>query len=344
MSIDHSLESICYADTSMRPQYASHIASVRSRLPVWLAVLVAVSVLVIPKTSHAAAQAKFGVYVTGIHELDVLNNSFAIDLYVWWVSRDLVINPTSDFQIVNGRHWQVRSVNTRTLPDGSHYTAAFVSAVVNYSYRLRRYPFDRHSLRVVFETPYTASELRLAPDVVDSTISELVEVPGFKVGELRLLEYVKGYDTRFGLGQTHADQFSRVVLDIEIRRESQYLVTQLFAGLLVANLISLLIYFVNVSALGVRATLATTAILAAIGNIYTLGGQFTPASRSLLVDRISVATFTMIVFALLTSIVAEWLYERDRGQAAVRVNWTMFLAMAIAFLSFIGWSLLDAIP
>ncbi|MEZ5446712.1 MAG: hypothetical protein R3F45_13155 [Gammaproteobacteria bacterium] len=320
-----------------REMQAGHVRHV---LAAWLA-LVLIAAAPSP-ASAAPADVRFGMYVTGIHGLDVVNNSYDMDLYVWWVSEKHAINPVSDFQIVNGRHWQVRSVNSRTLPDGSRYNAAFVSATVNHNWNLRRYPFDRHVLRVIFETPYTASELRLVPDIVDSKLSELVDLPGFRLGTLRLLEHVKGYDTRFGLGTEKADQFSRVVMELEITRDSQYLVATQFTGLLVANLISLLIYMVNVSALGIRATLATTAILAGVGNVYTLGEHVTRAARSLLVSQLATATFLMIVVALVTSIAAEWLLERDRGQAAVRLNWTACIVVTILFLAYVTWLVVEA--
>lgn len=331
---------ICYADTTMPRHREMHAGHVRHVLAAWL-FLVLIAAAPAP-VSAAPAEARFGMYVTGIHGLDVVNNSYDMDLYVWWVSDKYAIDPHSDFQIVNGRHWQVRSVNSRTLPDGSHYSAAFVSATVNHNWNLRRYPFDRHVLRVIFETPYTASELRLVPDIVDSKLSELVDLPGFRLGTLRLLEHVKGYDTRFGLGTEKADQFSRVVMELEISRDSQYLVATQFTGLLVANLISLLIYMVNVSALGIRATLATTAILAGVGNVYTLGEHVTRAARSLLVSQLATATFLMIVVALVTSIAAEWLLERDRGQAAVRLNWTACIAVTILFLAYVTWLVVEA--
>jgi hypothetical protein len=305
----------------------------------WLiAVAVSLGLVLPPLASATATQVRFGAYVTGIHDIDVPNGSYGMDMYVWWVSRDHAINPESDFQIVNGRQWQVRGVNTRTLPDGSHYSAAFVAATVQHNWNLRRYPFDHHVLRVIIESPYTASEVRLSPDVVDSRLSELVDLPGFRIGDLRMLEYVKGYDTRFGLGTEKADQFSRVVLEVDIRRESQSLVAPLFIGLLVANVVSLLIYMVNVSALGIRATLATTAILAAVGNMYTLGEHVARASRSVLVTQLATATFVMIVIALTTSIAADWLFERDRGQTAIRLNWAMFTVATLAFVGYVSWS------
>jgi hypothetical protein len=285
---------------------------------------------------------KFGVYVTDIHGIDVINNSYEMDMYVWWVSDHKTFNPESDFQIVNGRHWTVRGVNTRVLPDGRHYTAAFVSATVQHNWNLRRYPFDKHVLQVIFESPFTASEMRLEPDITDSKLSDLVEIPGFSLGTLRLLEYVKGYDTRFGLGADNADRFSRVVMELVIERESHFLAVTLFIGLLVANLISLFIYVVKVSSLGIRATLGTTAILAAVGNVYTLGDQVTRASRSLLVIQMTVATFTMIVVALITSIAAEWLCEHDKSQTAERMNWAVFCIAVVTFIAYVAWSVLQA--
>lgn len=307
------------------------------------AALLLLAALLTPHPANAEpATSKFGVYVTSIHGIDVINNSYEMDMYVWWVSDRRTFNPESDFQIVNGRHWNVRAINTRILPDGRHYTAAFVSATIQHNWNLRKYPFDTHILRVIFESPFTAAELRLEPDIADSKLSELVELPGFRLGTLRLLQYVKGYDTRFGLGADNADRFSRVVLELVIERESQYLAVTLFIGLLVANLISLLIYVVKVSSLSIRATLGTTAILAAVGNVYTLGDQVSRASRSLLVAQMTISTFIMIVVALITSIAAEWLCEHGRERQAERMNWTVFGVVVVIFIAYVAWSVLQA--
>ena len=50
--------------------------------------------------------------------------------------------------------------------------------------------------------------------------SELLELKGFEVRSLRLYEQVASYATDFGLADASGTKFSRLVIEIELERES----------------------------------------------------------------------------------------------------------------------------
>ncbi len=268
-----------------------------------------------------------GVWLNGIHSIDFVNGSFGAEFYMWWISSDEAFRPFELFQVLNGRQWTVRSQSQRKLPDGTFHSSGIVSVTVNHDWQLESFPFDSQSLRVIIETSQTASELKLAPNTSQSIISSLLHLEGYKVLGLRLEEKTETYKTNFGIKDASADQYSRLIMTIDIDRESGRLVVAVLIGFIVANIIALMTFAIHVSALSIRATMVGSAIFAAVGNMYSLNSVLNPAIGSLLVDRIAVGTFAAIVAVLLNSIVAERLDTKGRSRLAHALNRNAFYVM-----------------
>lgn len=271
-----------------------------------------------------------GVWISDIHTVDLLDGSFEAELYLWFVARDEDFPPDDPFrpfetmQILNGRDWSVRAANRRALADGSVHASGYVSVTLNHDWDVRAYPYDRQTLRFVLETPFTASELRLVPNRSASGVSDLASVEGFRIGGLRLDEHVQRYASDFGFRDGAGNEFSRLVVALDLERASERIVVELLVGFFVANLVALLSYAVHVSELGIRCSLAAGAIFGAVGNMYSLHGAVNPAAGSLLVDRVALVTFAGIVVALLTGIVVDRLHRAYRTRLARTVNWSVF--------------------
>ena len=289
-----------------------------------------------PQDPAPVQRVEVGLWLNDIHTVDFLDGSYGAEFYLWWVADDEELRPFEVFQILNGRDWTVRSVNRRVLADGSFHTSGYVSAIVNHDWDLRYFPFDRQRLRLVIETPFTASELRLVPNAEASLVSDFADVEGFRITDFGLTEHVERYETDFGFRDGAGYSFSRLVVELELDRESRRIVVMMFVGFLVANLMALLTYAVHVSMLSIRSSMSVGAIFGAVGNMYFLHREVNPAAGSLLVDRIAVVTFGGIVVALLTGIIVDRLYRWGKIGIARIVNWTIFtlvLLGSIAYLS-----------
>ncbi|MGW8310892.1 MAG: hypothetical protein ACWGNB_07485 [Thiogranum sp.] len=55
---------------------------------------------------------------------------------------------------------------------------------------------------------------------VDGFGGQFVDVPGFEVTGLSLKEHVENYETDFGLQDDNGRQFSRLIIEIDLKRES----------------------------------------------------------------------------------------------------------------------------
>ncbi len=96
-----------------------------------------------------------GVWLSGLHNVDFLGGSFQAEFYIWWISADPAFKPFDSLQVLNGRDWTHRAVNSQVLADGRHYTAGFLSVTASHPWDLFYYPFDRQSLEIIIETPFT---------------------------------------------------------------------------------------------------------------------------------------------------------------------------------------------
>lgn len=273
---------------------------------------------------HPPVSVEIGVWLTSIHSLDLLDGSFGVEFYLWFISPNADFRPFDVFQILNGRHWAVRSVNRRKLPNGTYYTAGFVSATINNSWDLLYYPFDRQHIKIIIETPLTASEMRFVPNHKDSGVSEFVDVAGFKLSAFGLREIVHEYKSDFGYGEAVGRQFSRLFIEVELKRESERLVVVMLIGFIVANLITLFTYAVPVNMLGIRTGVLTAAIFSAIGNMYLISSKVHMAVGSLVIDRCALGTFSTIVITLLSSIIVDRLVRWGKLKPGQWVNWTVF--------------------
>ncbi len=284
-----------------------------------------------------------GVWLTGIHSIDFVNGSFGAEFYMWWISPDPNFQPFETFQILNGRQWNVRSVSQRTLPDGSHHTSGIVSVTVNHDWQLSNFPFDRQSLRLIIETPQTVSELKLVPNEKQSNVSDFIHVEGFQVLGIKLDEKVEKYATDFGIKGSSGDEFSRLVITVDLKRESGRLVVAMLIGFIVANIIAFMTYAIHVSNISIRASMAGSAIFAAVGNMYSINAVLNPAVGSLLVDRFAVGAFVVIVIALLNSIVVERLMTKGRSRLAHTVNRVTFYVVLGASLLYYTVTFIQAL-
>jgi len=283
----------------------------------------------VPLKADAPDRVEVGVWLGGLHSINYIEGSFVAEFYIWWIGDNPDFHPFDVLQILNGRDWAVRSVSRRELPDGRIHTSGFVSVTINHDWDLRYYPFDRQSLQIIIETPYTSSELQILPRQEKSALSKLLKVQGYAIHGLELSAQTEGYDTDFGIESATSKQYSRVVMTVEMQRQSERLAVVLLLGFIVANLIALFTYAIEVSMIGTRASMITAAVFAAVGNMSLVSDEVNPAVGSLIVDGFALGTFASIVIALLLGIIVHRLVQWKKISLARIINWTVFAVVII---------------
>jgi hypothetical protein len=288
-------------------------------------------------------EVEVGVWLSGIYDIDFIDGSFAAELYIWFISPDPGFQPFETLQVLNGRDWNQRSIYTQRLQDGRHYSAGFLSVTVTHDWDLLYYPFDRQTLDIVIEMPLTSEQLRFVPQNERSMVGEFVEVEGFRVDDLLVSEHVASYGTDFGLDSAAGSKYSRLVVEIFAERESGRIIIAMLVGFIVANIIALLTFAIGVTQIAIRVSMVGSAIFAAIGNMYLLNSQMSPAVGSIIVDRFAVGTFSAILVALLCGILVNALAASDRRILALWINRGTFLALLAGAGAFYIATLLLAI-
>jgi hypothetical protein len=279
-------------------------------------------------------EVEVGLWLSGLQDVDFVGGSFEANFYIWWISDDPRFKPFDSLQVLNGRDWSKRAVNTQTLPGGRHYTAGFLSTTVSQDWDLRYFPFDRQHLEIIIETPYPADQLRFVPQNDRSVVSEFAKIEGFRIEGLTLAERTETYDTDFGLDEASGTRFSRLSIQLDIVRESGRIVLSILIGFAVANVIALLTFAIDKSLLSIRAAMVGGAIFASIGNMYLLNSQMHPALGSLIIDRVAIGTFLVILAALVSGITIDALVRQGREVLAGRLNSAMAISVCIGALVF----------
>ena len=114
--------------------------------------------------------------------------------------------------------YESRGVVLRVQPDGSQTLSEKISAVAKTELNLRRFPFDRQSLKAVFEVlGFDDSEVVLQVESESSSVSSAISLPQWIITGIgiSIRDRPASYAGRRGVA-------SAFVTSIEVQRESFY--------------------------------------------------------------------------------------------------------------------------
>ena len=280
-----------------------------------------------------APRVRAGLFVTSLSDIDFASGSFTIVADAWFVDPTGRFDPQTQVE-PSGREGEIETLSRQRLPDGSTYVWTRVRAVVDQSFDVSDFPKDRQSLVFTLDAQDPEDTVRFEPDTADTAIGDRVAISGWKVIGVKLEEQVVRSTSRFGLpAAVEPPAYSRLVLTVDIDRQRSPLVVDKFLGLTMGFLISALMYLVRPSQLAVKATLATTAILAAVGNRYSLDSLLGSAASFGLVDQVTLIAFASIYTATASSILVYYVEEQRGVRVATRVDRTIGLVTGLLYLT-----------
>jgi len=201
---------------------------------------------------HDPRQA-FDPAVAGVKE-KVFQGDYQFDeLSPGWYPQDVLINESGLYQ-KNG-------VVLRVQPDGTSTLVEKLDAVAKTEFDLRRYPFDKHRLKAIFEVlGFDKDEvlLQVESDAASSIALE-ARIPGWAVTGFSL-----SVRDRPSSHAGHSGVSSTLVVSVDVQRKSFYIVRLVIFPLIVIVLLSFSVFWMDRSSLGDRLSVSFIGILTAV--------------------------------------------------------------------------------
>lgn len=289
------------------------------------------------------ARVVVGAYIHDIQSIDLKLHSYEVDLYLWFRWTDRAIDPAASLEFANPSElWgHVVSKNyekPEELPGGGLYQVVRVHGRFSRKLPLYGYPFDRQTLLVAFEDALLSSdELVYVPDHPAVSMNPDLVLPGFRLGEPRLVAAAARYPTTFGDPRTpEGHTFSRVRIEIPISRPTIPYLIKFLLPIACVVLCAALMFLLRPTYVDARIGIGITALLTIVALQITLNEDLPEVDYLVLMDKVYVAAYIYVIAALALVIRTTSLVDEDRIERAVTVQRRGVLALSAAFAAAVG--------
>jgi hypothetical protein len=250
-----------------------------------------------------AVRVKTGAYVTRIPKHSVVEASWHVDFYVWFVWDGSTINPGETFKVVSGEITS-KALMRKTDEGERHYALYRVNAEISKTFDTSRFPRDEHVLTIVIEDQgLQYYQMVYTTDDEASALSSRVDVPGYAITRKQTVVKPHTYKTSMGDPTLPADYkatYSDFVLAITIARPTWGVFFKMFLPLYLAIVLALVALFVRGA--GERLGLVSTALFVAVINGMTVNGMIPDTGTTTLADVISILGYVFIGQTIVQSI------------------------------------------
>ncbi len=274
-----------------------------------------------------------GMWVNQIHELNLKENNFVVDLYVWfrWKGE---LKPHETWSFIDGRIESKTESSSKIFPDGSRYVCQRVIVKVTRFFDVSRYPLDGHTLSMTVEEDEGEDHLvQYVADVENSGIDPRVTMPGWTLGVKDAVAGVGQYKSNFGDVSVPAGKetrYGRMTLRLDLTRSGATYFVKVFFGVWVAASIAFLCFFIKPTNVDPRFGLGVGAIFAAIASEYTISSSLPEGGVATLADQVHLVAYLAIFVTLAQSTASLWLVEH--GKEATSKRFDKLFAILLPFV------------
>lgn len=305
-----------------------------------------------PKTPYTekAKTVTMGVYVTSIHDINLQENHFGVDFWVWFVYRKEYtiknhFNPLQTVKLLDVYNGEISEsyIKIDSSLKYDYYVLKKVSAKVRNAFDVHDFPFDKQILKLHFEDAENEAR-KLQFNIAETAFSKSgidtnLHINGIKIrSDFNIHHEPHTYSNNFGNPKNlkNKDAFDRVAVTITIQREVGFLFLKLFTGLYVSFLIAVISLFVHPKDVSTRFSLPVGALFAAVGNKYFVDELLPNVNSLTLADMLHSLTFIYIFLIILYSVINLYIVKHSRYHSQdVRVISTDVRSFFILFFSYI---------
>lgn len=316
------------------------------RVAAVLALLVGLTVLALPSSGAAPApggpalsgpgpqEVLAGVYVVNIPTVNPPKNSFDADFYLWLRWRGETIDPPEGIQVTNVfERWALETEavydQPQIQPDGSklwivHYHGNFSAPL-----SLKRYPFDRQTLRLVIEDEVLkAEQITFKPDDNPLRLSPDITLPGYAIGQPRISFGEFTYDVGPVERVAQDWTFPRITVEIPLTAPVASGVVKIFLPILIVLAAAAAALVVPPAHVDSKIALPITSLLALVAMHWGVSSSLPDVGYLLMIDVLYIVAYAATATFLGVVIAGAWVL-RSRGEAAAGLMQRRLLVVTV---------------
>lgn len=275
-----------------------------------------------------------GVYMHHVPELDLEENSYIADFYLWFRWQGDDIDPSQTFEFTNlVEGWDLMHDVSYTndagepepadLGDGWRYQVMHVQARFAQPFDVHRYPFDHQEINVDLEdVEYVSTQLVYVPDEGTYEVHPGLAIPGWILDGVDARVTEVAYPTNFGDTRRPpgADRYSHFTYSVRvIRPVIGYLVTTVLPVAIVM-LITFVMFLIDSKYFEGRLGLGITSLISAVALQLTAQSDLPSAGYLVLLDHVYHLAYLTIFLSLLESVWAVRLADAGLIERSKRLD------------------------
>lgn len=291
----------------------------------------------IPTTSQ---EAKVGIFLMNVYDLDFSSNSFYADFYLWakWKGE---IDPLADIEFVNNvEKWGLTQEylydTTQIIEGGYNYNVLRVEGRFFQVFKLDRYPLDKQSFTIQLENAvYNINDLVYLKSGDESGFATELFIPGFRIKDFEINENQNIYQTDFGFTENEEKEiYSNLSFSLNVFRPANFFLWKLMLPLVVVLITSLGATFIFPGYIDARIYLPIGGLLSAVFLQQSYSESLPDIGFMVLMDKIYVLSYVVIIINLIQAIITANMVSSEEDADIQRVNKIDKIFSVVSFLSF----------
>jgi hypothetical protein len=294
-----------------------------------------------------------GIHVVDLRTIDVKEQSFSADFYVWMRFKADGLDEARLAQVmalepVNGRFDSKEVIDDKLVGD-QKYVCWRVVGTFFFLPDLKKYPFDEQVLPIVLEsTSLEVDEVVLADDRESYArgggpeerwgLAPSVVLPEFTLHRVERQIFEGTYATNFGdpSKQKAATRYSRFALRVSFIRDAWSYTFKILIPLLIILAMAWLVFFLPVDQLDTNASVSMTALLSCMAYNVAVSSNMPDIGYLVLSDQLFMGTYVLLLFSLGANFFIFSLDARDEKERAARLaklGRLVFPALVVSLLA-----------
>ncbi len=285
-----------------------------------------------------------GVYLDHVPELDIKDNSYIADFYIWFLWKG-DIDPTQSVEFPNVLDPQSLSKvpvytdnggnpKPEVLEDGRSYQSYHVQGRFWHPFPIGDYPFDEQDIALVIEdVKHSSSDLVYQVDRDGSRMRPGLSIPGWNLGSIGATVTTASFPTNFGDPRVSPgkDMYSHLEFRVHVARPIVGLMLKTMVPISIIILITFGAFFCKPEDIDARLCLTITALISAVALQYTTSTELPPTGYLLLIDKVYLLSYAVILLTTFSCIFTNRLETSGSPELASRLDRQGLIGLTILF-------------